>query len=139
MTGIGLVARSHTGHMILAKTRCFSEVMNPSLAEAIAVNEALSWAKELSGNTIIIESDCLVVVQLIRSATPMRSRLGKVIVECRSLVRELNNVKLYFIKRSANMSAHELAKVSYIYSDREFVWRSVPANVKHCISNDLLE
>ncbi|KAL8116144.1 hypothetical protein AgCh_022590 [Apium graveolens] len=138
-SGLGAIVRNHDGHLILAKTRCFNEVMNPLLAEAIAVREALSWTKEMLWNNNIIESDCLIVVQMIRSATSMRSRLGKVIEECRVLIQELNNVTLYFIRRSANMSAHELAHVSHMYPDRIFDWRSVPVNVKNCILHDLKE
>ncbi|KAL8154952.1 hypothetical protein AgCh_000354 [Apium graveolens] len=121
-SGIGLIARDHYGRLLLAKTRCYREVMQPSLVEAIAIKEALSWAKNWSDTAVTIESDCLVVVQLIRSATPMRSRLGQVVMECRELIYELNNVKLYFIKRSANMSAHELAHVAHMYPDRIFDW-----------------
>ncbi|XP_074359806.1 uncharacterized protein LOC141699902 [Apium graveolens] len=138
-SGTGLVVRNHASHMLSAKTTCFSEVMNPTLAEALAIKEALSWAKEWTENTITIESDCLVVIQLIRSATSLRSRLGKVIMECRTLVRELNNVRLYFIKRSSNMSAHKLAHVSHMYPDRVFDWGYISVNVKSCISNELLE
>ncbi|XP_074374476.1 uncharacterized protein LOC141714880 [Apium graveolens] len=130
VSGIGLIARDHAGNLILARTRCIVEIMNPTLAEAIAVKEALSWAKELPGANFVIESDCLVVVQLIRSATPMRSRIGQIIEECRRSLQELNNVKLYFVKRSANMSAHELAHVAHIYPDRIFEWSSVPDKVK---------
>ncbi|KAL8148146.1 hypothetical protein AgCh_005481 [Apium graveolens] len=115
------------------------EVMNPTLAEALAIKGALSWAKEWTEKTITIESYCLIVIQLIRSATSLRSRLGKVIMDCRHLVHELNNVRLYFIKRSANMSAHELAHVSHMYPDRVFDWGSISVNVKSCISNESLE
>lgn len=90
-------------------------------------------------NTIIVESDCLVVVQMIRSTTPMRSHFGKVIVDCRDLIRELNNIKLYFIKRTANMPSHELAHVAHMYPDRFFDWRSVPIKVKIFILNELSE
>ncbi|KAL8113726.1 hypothetical protein AgCh_020862 [Apium graveolens] len=113
--------------------------MNPTLAEVLAIKEALSWTKDWMEKTITIESDCLVVIQLIRSATSLRSRLGKVIMKCRTLVRELNNVRLYFIKRFVNMSAHELAHVSHMYPDRVFDWGSIPVNVKSCISNESLE
>ncbi|KAL8098499.1 hypothetical protein AgCh_031317 [Apium graveolens] len=138
VSGIGLIARDHAGNLILARTRCIVEIMNPTLAEAIAVKEALSWVKELPGANFVIESDCLVVVQLIRSATPMRSRIGQIIEECRRSLQELNNVKLYFVKRSANMSAHELAHVAHIYPDRIFEWSSVPDKVKVCILEDRL-
>ena len=63
---------------------------------------------------VTIESDCLVVVQMIRSSAPMRSRIGQVVQECREIIKEANNLKLYFIKRSANMPAHKLAHVSHM-------------------------
>ncbi|KAL8097413.1 hypothetical protein AgCh_030516 [Apium graveolens] len=60
-SGIRVIARDHEGQLILEKTSSFTEVMNPTLFEAIAVKEALSWAKEKGWNTVIIEFDCLVV------------------------------------------------------------------------------
>ena len=42
---------------------------------------------------------------MIRNATPMRSRFGQVIEDCMNMIKEVNNVELYFIKRSANMPA----------------------------------
>ncbi|XP_074327050.1 uncharacterized protein LOC141664988 [Apium graveolens] len=97
-SGIGLIARNHEGWLIAAKTRSFAEVMNPSLVETIAIKEALSWAKEWDSTTVTIESDCLAVVLMVRSSAPMRSRVGQVVEECRNLVRDVNNVKLYFVK-----------------------------------------
>lgn len=138
-SGIGLIARNHEGHLLSARTKTFSEVMNPSLVEVMAIKEALSWAKDMRWNIVTIESDCLAIVQMIRSAAPMRSRIGRLVQECRDLVSKLNNLKLYFIKRSANMSAHELARVSHMYPDRVFDWSSVPIKVKLCILEDLRE
>lgn len=52
----------------------------------------------MMGTAVTIKSDWLVVVQLVRSATPMRSRLCKVIEECRRLVREIKNIRLYLVR-----------------------------------------
>ena len=109
------MGRGHDGGLLEAMTRRFNEVMNPSMVEVIAFKEALSCAKDKQWNQITIESDCLVAIQMIRSSTPMRSVLDKVIKECRRLLIESNNVELYFIKRSVNISAHELAHVSHMY------------------------
>ncbi|KAL8136154.1 hypothetical protein AgCh_010667 [Apium graveolens] len=136
-SGIGIIARVHGGYMLHAKTKCYSEVLHPTLAEALAIKEALSWIKTMEWNVVTIESDCLVVVQMIRSSAPMRSRLGQVIQECKEIIREANNLKLYFIKRSANMPAHELAHVAHMYPDRIFDWSSVPVKVRDCIQYDL--
>lgn len=138
ISGAGLIARDHDGTLISAKSKTTPEVLKPVLAEAIAVKEALSWAKEMESRPITVETDCLVVVQLIRSTAPMRSRLGQVIEDCRDLIRLNNNFKLYFVKRSANMSAHELAQVSHMYPDRTFNSQSIPASVQLCIQNDLM-
>lgn len=97
VSGMGLVVRDHKGHLIIAMIKIFAEVMNPMLAEAIAVKEALSWAKETGGATIV-ESDCLVVIQMIRSVAPMPLKLGQVIEECREIIRKTDNIQLYFIK-----------------------------------------
>lgn len=136
-SGVGAIARVQGGYMTYAKTSCYPEVLHPTLAEAMAVKEALSWMKTMEWEVVTIESDCLVVVQMIRSSAPMRSRLGQVIQECRKIIREANNIKLYFIKRSANMPAHELAHVAHMYPDRIFDWSSVPVKVRDCIQFDL--
>lgn len=65
--------------------------MNSTLMEAVVVKEALRWAKEMEGYAATIESDCLVVVQLIKSVAPIRSRLRKGIEEC--FVRGLRNAE----------------------------------------------
>ncbi|KAL8157445.1 hypothetical protein AgCh_002228 [Apium graveolens] len=51
-----------------AKSKSFVKVMNPTLVEAIAIKEVLSLAKEMKWYTVTVESDCLVVIQLIKSA-----------------------------------------------------------------------
>lgn len=44
--GIGIVARDHTGALILAKSTSFYDQTSSEFVEAIAVREALSWIKE---------------------------------------------------------------------------------------------
>ncbi|XP_074369771.1 uncharacterized protein LOC141711268 [Apium graveolens] len=106
----GMVARDSDGRLIEAKVLTESKCTSPVLAEAIAVKEALSWIDQTKWLSVTLESDCLVVVQAIRSVTPMRSHFGVIISECRSFMQRLNNVQLLFVKRFANMVAHQLAK-----------------------------
>lgn len=74
------------------------ELVAPVLAEAMAVKEALSWIDSMRWPSVILEADCLVVVQAIRSRTPMRSRFGVLISQCRDYMHSLNNVELLFVK-----------------------------------------
>lgn len=67
----------------------------------------------------------------------MVSPVGRIIEECRERLLSLNNVVLFFVKRSAYMVVHSLAKASYSFPDRSFNGRDVPKEVMDCISFDL--
>ncbi|KAL8148975.1 hypothetical protein AgCh_006108 [Apium graveolens] len=67
LAGVGLITRDHDGQLLLARTKLYAEVMQPILVEALVVKEALSWLKDMGWMVTIIESDCQVVVQMIRT------------------------------------------------------------------------
>ncbi|KAL8103280.1 hypothetical protein AgCh_027728 [Apium graveolens] len=77
--GFGLVARDSEGGLLEAKALVHHELLSPMLA--------LSWIDRMQWNNVTLESDCLAVVQAIRSKAPMRARFGGVIKECYALVR----------------------------------------------------
>ena len=112
--------------------------MAAEYGEALGIKEALSWCKTQGNRIMEIESDCLVAVQAIRSTVQMVSPMGRIIEECRELLLSLNNVQLLFVKRSANIVAHSLARASYSLPDRTFSGRDVPVEVKQFISHDLI-
>lgn len=78
----------------------------PEIAEAMGVREALSWTKQQNLQAIVIETDCPVLVQALRSSGNLRSYFGRIIAECKSLLVELSDrrVSVFYIKRSANNS-----------------------------------
>lgn len=57
---------------------------------------------------MVLETDCLTVTQVIRSSPINLSYLGRVIDECKGLLSELDNCKVFlnFMKRSANKVTH---------------------------------
>ncbi|KAL8105024.1 hypothetical protein AgCh_028986 [Apium graveolens] len=110
MSGCGIIARDHHGHLPSAKTKLISETLNPTLAEASSVKEALSWAKEMRWDTVVVESDCLVVVQLIRSSVPLRSRLGLIIEDCRELTRHFNSFRIAKEELTESLKKEEILK-----------------------------
>ncbi|XP_063939145.1 uncharacterized protein LOC135148333 [Daucus carota subsp. sativus] len=135
--GFGLIARGTDGRLITAKSIVHPHLVSPVTAEAMAIKEALSWIDDMQWPHVTVESDCLVVVQAIRSKTPMRSHLGGIIEECRRLLTQFHKVSLFFVKRSANMVAHQLARESYDYPGRSFDRCSVPVSIQNCIELDL--
>ena len=131
------MARDSNGDLIEATTKFQPCLVPPIVAKAMAFKEALSWMDDRGWHDTVLESDCLVMVQAIRSKVSMRSYLGLVIEDCRCTLQRLNNISLFFVKRSANMVAHQLARESYYLSGRSFDRSDVPSSILHCISLDL--
>lgn len=117
---LGVITRDHSKDLLEAKARCVRGSVEPDLAEAINIREALSWIKYRRWSKVEVESDSLVSVQSIRSSTMLLSYFGRVIQECRQLLFDLkyNEVSIKFVKRSADAATHSLAKSTCIVSDR---------------------
>lgn len=133
------VARNSAGNLIEARLKCTRGNPSPELAEALGIREALSWVKDDNLNNVTLESDCLQIVQAIRSSFLCYSYLGRVVKDCRNILASLlnKNVKFVFIKRSANKVAHFLAKSTCSLADR--VWRvgDVHSDFHNILLNDL--
>ncbi|KAL8115673.1 hypothetical protein AgCh_022245 [Apium graveolens] len=74
--GFGLVARDCKGDLIEAKLIFCPNILTYMMAEAMAFKEALSWMELREWHEATVESDCLGVVQVIRSQVAMRSYFG---------------------------------------------------------------
>ncbi|KAM6561917.1 hypothetical protein CsatB_021915 [Cannabis sativa] len=131
--GYGIVARNEHGFMIEGLSRLCHGIVRPELAEAIGVREALSWIKDKRWQQVVLETDCLVVVQAIRNPTHMISLFGDVIKECQNLLVNLRGVTISFVKRSANLVAHTIARAAISYPDRTFSMGDVPTDLLPCL------
>ncbi|KAM6555080.1 hypothetical protein CsatB_015842 [Cannabis sativa] len=109
--GYGMVARDEHGFMLEATSRLCHGSVRPELAE------------------VTLETDCLVVVQAICNPTLMTSLFGDVIKECQNLLVNLCGVTISFVKRSANLVAHEIARAVISYSDRIFSMGNVSTDL----------
>lgn len=114
--GVACLARDSSGLMVEALTRNFSGTIDPALAEAIVVREALSWIKARGWLNVIIETDS--IVQALRSNIHLPSYFGSIIQICKSIWKTLPSVSILFVKRSANKVVHSLVSVSYSYDDQ---------------------
>lgn len=132
-SGIEMLAGEHAGELLTARTIQVYGLMFAEMIKAMASKEALSWIKQENWQQVVVESDCLVVVHVIRSNVPMVSQFGRVVEECRQLLLESNMSSVLFIKWSTNMAAHELVRVSYIFPDQFFYGSSIPIGVKSVI------
>ena len=84
------IARYHEGSLVEACSKCLRGTPSPELAEVMGIREALSWVMSKDQKNVIIESDCLQIVQAIRSSFSCLSYLGRVGPDCRTLLANLS-------------------------------------------------
>uniref|UniRef100_A0A803PAP9 RNase H type-1 domain-containing protein n=1 Tax=Cannabis sativa TaxID=3483 RepID=A0A803PAP9_CANSA len=96
---VGFVARDSNDFFVEGGTKLFHGSISLVVVEAIGVREALSWIKDHSWLSVDLETDCLSVVQAIRSSVVMLSLFGQVVSDCKDLLSTLRNVSVYFVKR----------------------------------------
>jgi ribonuclease HI len=87
--GTGVVIRDHKGTCLVVCRERHDE-----LAEALAMHRAISLAKDVGFENIIISSDCLSVVQRVTVGTDNRSLCGPVVRDIRKLARSFTSYTL---------------------------------------------
>ncbi|XP_074352682.1 uncharacterized protein LOC141691828 [Apium graveolens] len=136
--GVGMVARDGRGDLLQARTVVLNGLVQPELTEVMAIKEVLSWMETNGWQEGVIETYCLVAAQAIRSKVEMHSPFGVIVRECRQVLSRLNKVVLLFVRWSANMAAHVVAKMSYFLPDRCFNRGDVPVELQNVLLGDLL-
>lgn len=91
---IGMVVRDNKGLLQEGCTKLFRGKTDVAIVEAMGVREALSWLKNHPGSMATVETDCLTVIQAIRSSVDMVSVFGTIIQECKTLLNDMSNVTL---------------------------------------------
>ncbi|XP_060965209.1 uncharacterized protein LOC133034186 [Cannabis sativa] len=107
---IGRVARDDKVLLLEGVSLLKRGVIQPFVAEALGVKEALSWIKEKGWIGVHVESDCLMVIQALRSATNMISLFGSIV-------------------NDANRVVYSFARAAILYSDSRFSLESVPTDL----------
>lgn len=127
------------GRFIGAQVQKVQGIIDPTILEAMAIREALSWIKERSRSSCIVESDCTNVVSAINGSSVLPSQVGIVIDDCRSLLASLTNVKVTLTQRIANCVAHDLARACDSISGLHIWGFNPPSCILATLACDLLE
>jgi ribonuclease HI len=135
--GAGIVARDHTGSYLVACGERSDDVMMPELAEALAIRRAVFFAREEGFSKIIVASDCLSVIQRIKSSMTDRSEYGPVIEDIKFSSKLFVSLEFRHVLRVLNVAAHNLA--GRCVSSVNYVWRGAPpVCIREALCNDLL-
>ncbi|XP_065629740.1 uncharacterized protein LOC136067578 [Quercus suber] len=109
-SAIAVVVRNWRGELVFAGSKKVNTTL-PLQAKAKAVRWAISFAPALDGDSVHVESDSQVVVQLLSNLTlPPPWRIRSLCVDLSSLLALHSNMFVSWIPRLCNQAAHILAK-----------------------------
>jgi ribonuclease HI len=108
--GGGVIMRDHHGAFLSGASRFFPSAPDPEGAELGACRMALEMAKEAGVQKIVVETDCKGVVTKLNSDGIDRSLHGPMVEDIKFRLREFDDYKVQFVRRSANEVANRLAK-----------------------------
>ena len=108
----GFVVRDSEGIASMAGAGCIEVVADALCAEAHACVEALIAAADVGMQSIMLESDSLVLVKALQSTESDQALGGVLFREAKFLMSTLfNSASVRHVPRSCNFAAHELAKL----------------------------
>ena len=105
-----VVIRDHSGGVIAVAHSFISHVIDAPMAEAYALKEGLLLAQSIGGNRIIIQSDCMEVVEIMKEGGCSANSAAAIYDECITLWCWFQEISIEHCCRDSNGVAHELAK-----------------------------
>ncbi|XP_074301146.1 uncharacterized protein LOC141632499 [Silene latifolia] len=106
---LGMVCRDGRGLVLWGATLVLEQLWESHIAEAVAVLEGVKKARRRGHMNIVVESDCLQVVDALRKSRTGRSVFDLVLDDIISLRSSFNSVIWSFTSRLNNGVAHALA------------------------------
>lgn len=90
--------------------RFYQASCSMSCGEAMVVKEALSWLKAMGYSQILLEFDCMHMVNAIYSLHPDSSYFSTLVNDIKVLLSDMENISIVFIKKSMDQCVHHLTK-----------------------------
>jgi hypothetical protein len=134
---MGAVFRDHNGNCLLAASEPLMGFTSPELAEALALHRAVAVASEQGMNKVILASDCLSVINRLKSTDQDRSEVGSVVLDIKLLVAGFSSATFRHVPRLSNEAAHILAR-SCNFNSLGFISSSAPELIRKTLCTDVL-
>ena len=107
--GVGGVARSHSTFRA-AWCKPYQGITDPLISETLAIRDGVIFAKLRGYEKVVMESDCLEVVNLWNSRHDDRTIVAPILVEIVELSTSFKSFCIQYISRTANYPAHLCAR-----------------------------
>ena len=133
--GTGAIIRDHFGGFISGGRWSVQHVDEAATAEAHGLRNGLLLAGMVGCNKIMVESDCMEVVQIMQDDGNSLGPAAAIYEECSFLCRNFARVIFKHCPREANRAAHVLAKFNEV---EHVIWHDdPPICVRHVIADDV--
>lgn len=132
MSSFGCVIRNDEGEFVAALGGVFQGETDPKMAEVKAFREALLWVNTKSLEKVVFQLDALGVVQAWVRNRRDNSYFGDIIDDCICICKDLRSFSVKFVRRSANIAAHSIAREAISLTERK-EWGLIPSFLSHVI------
>jgi hypothetical protein len=133
---MGAVFRDHNGRCLASASLPLPGFTPPELAEALALRTAVSLSRDRRFDKVIFASDCLSLIQRLKSAGPDRSPVGSVVMDIKFLVAGFSSATFRHVRRHLNKAAHILAR-TFDFSSSGFFSDFAPDCIRKTLCIDV--
>ena len=131
-SALGVVMLDHEGRCVAACSEPLGGAQSPELVETMALQRAVSLAREEGFSNVSFNTDCLSVLQRLSSPSRDRSVVGSVLSEVKILASGLSSACFQHVRRQCNVLAHILARSS-LNSSSLCIFRSAPDCIRETL------
>lgn len=124
--GIVFIVPDHRGRPTMATNIAEQNVTNPESIEVLAIFKSLQLCLHQGIPRLIIESDCLLLMEEIQSQDSPNSILNNILLDIKDLMYHLIECQIQNLNRSCNMAAHTLARNAWHVSDIVLWYEEMP-------------
>ena len=124
----GAVIRDSNGQFIAAAARYFEHVLDAPMAEALALREGLGLASQIGCNRLMVQTDCMEVVEIMKQQGMFATASGPIYEECVQGWQDFVSISIDHVHREANTLAHEIAREAMV-SKSSCNWVDEPPSI----------
>lgn len=137
-SGYGCVIQDEYGQFVASLQGTTMGKHSPILAEALSIQEAFSWLKNLQVREVVVESDSQSLINALNQNDVDFSSFGLVIENCKTMQKVFNHCSFVFVRKSVNRVAHCLAKEACYVSGQDIRVSYPPPFIFDVLEMDLI-
>jgi ribonuclease HI len=133
----GAVIRDSGGAFIAASHSYIPHVLDAASSEAAALRDGLLLAQQIGCNRVVIQSDCMEVVQTMHNGGFSATAAVAIYDEIVLLWKEFSEISISHCNRLCNSVAHELARQALLQKSSQVWIDDPPPSILQFLVNDV--